>query len=165
MPKVEQAGKYRGFITDHVVDLSKNGAVQLICSCECRTVRTEGGDYLELAEPQHITAYKVLIKKNGEKAGGGVESIKKAFEWDGKSLSALAHMKLTGREFEFVIANKIDEKQNPTDELEVCWINRPGGLREVKPETLAELDARWAKLMGEPESAPQQEAEPDNSPF
>lgn len=155
MPKVKLPGKYRGFITDHCVDQNDNGTVQLVASCECRTMRAESGDFLPMAEPEHLTAYKPLITKDGNIAEVNTASVERAFGWNrAEGLRKLAFMDLKGREFEFVIAQKVNKDKMPMNNedgspvLEVCWINRPGGLRAVAPEKIEDMDKRWAALIG-----------------
>lgn len=170
MLRASATGTYKGFVLEKKVDRSKGGAVQLVARCELRAwwdkEKKEWDDDIEVA---HETAFLVLKSKDGKINKNQVDSIMRAFGWDGKSLKELHQMDVSKREVTFTVKEALDQNNNPkADEngvplYSVEWINPVGGLKPVKAEDLDDMDKEWKELTGI--GAPVEPAKDDNGPW
>jgi len=155
MPKVEQPGRYHGYVTDITVEKSKNGCVQAVAACELHSVfdRDLRGQKA-LPEVAHIVAYLILTKRDGAVNDSQRKNLMRALGWSGKTLKELCDGDYSKAEVEVIV-------EDNEGKLRVSWVQSIGGLRPVNETDLAELESLWAAANGGVGTADDPAADPE----
>lgn len=143
MPQVSREGRYRATLSAWKVDLSKNGLLQFVATCQC-TARYNADVKAEeqLEKPETITAF-LMLEGKGEVNKFQVDALKAALGWDGEDINKLAEGPWDGREVSITVdADVYDGKSR----LRVNWINPLGGLTPVTEDAKATIQSRWQSL-------------------
>ena len=148
MPRLDEAGRYKGRISASCVNKTKNGNAQF----EVNLTLTEfffeelpdgGKGWDAVPEPLLTKGWFVLVKSNGGINEHQVDALKSALGWDGKSLRDLHETDWSEVDLIVVATEGDDGKVN------IAWLNNPaGGMKTLSEDEFKELDGDWQKLTG-----------------
>lgn len=147
MREITRPGRYQApGLEDWSVARNDNGCIQFRARLVGTSFKPEGvGRYEDLEEPESITAFINLTRKDGSPITQQVEALQKALGWSGKSLRELQEADHSQTAVSFVVSR--DEYEGKVG-LSVDWINAPAGFKKATGDELAELDGAWQPIGG-----------------
>ena len=150
MSLIDRAATFRGKVVGHGVSLTTNEWPQFVLNLVATEIYDDEEkvwvDWTDV-EQNEITAYVVLIGKNGETPS--FNQIKKIFNWDGAAFRVLDD----GDYSEVGIQFRVEEDTYlEKTRLKVAWIDEydaePGrSVRKLNPDEMKKLDAKYAQLL------------------
>lgn len=155
MPTITNAGTYRGVVLEHAVSESTNGYPQLVLKMSGIQYYDETNkEWVELQDVPDAWAYLVLVDSKDEKTLNCVQ-VEKVFNWDGRDLTELENMELTGKPIQFRASFR---KYLNEDRLGVEWIDtydaEPGrSVKKLDSAGIKALQSKFSKASGEKSKA------------
>jgi hypothetical protein len=150
--RINNAGTYRGRITNAAVTTSKNGFPQLAANLiadEYWDTDGEAPGWVALTDKPDIDTYMVLVDGKGEKTLN-CKQVEVVTGWDGASLVELDNMELTEKQIQFRVEERI---YNEKPQIQVSWIceyDAPPGrkISKLEPDAVKALNAKFSKALG-----------------
>lgn len=144
---VQEPGIYRAYPTAWAVEKTEGGAVQFAVQFSLSDVK-QGGEWHALQEPEEITGYFYVVKKDGTLNDRTIKSIKEALGWDGASLASLADGDWSETQVQVTVGA---ETYNGKERLKVQWLNhrdyQGGGVGTTDPQLIRSLDAQYGSML------------------
>lgn len=145
---VQSEGIYRAYPAAWAVEQVKSGAVQLAVQFSITDVK-EKGEWVVMEQPEEITGYFYIVKKDGTLNDRQIQSIKDALGWDGVSFANLASGDWSGTQVQITVGSEVYEGKK---RLKVQWLNHRdyeggGGVGQTDPQIVSSLDTRFGSAL------------------
>ncbi|MCX7429400.1 MAG: hypothetical protein NTW96_27720, partial [Planctomycetia bacterium] len=169
MQAIDRVGTFRGRVTEHAVNTTKNGFPQLVGRFLAEEMwDSDSKTWMPWSEyQQELVGYLTLFNADGPLLNAG--QCRAAFGWDGASLAELNDLDLSNLVIQFRIE---EDDYKGTVTLRVNWIdqadaNPDRGIKKLDAASLKDLDGKFglgkkvapAKAPGKP-AAPPKKAPP-----
>ena len=150
--RINNAGTYRGRVSNAAVTTSKNGFPQLAANLiadEFWDTDGEAPAWVALTDKPDIDTYMVLVDGKEQKTLN-CKQVETVFGWDGVSLVDLDNMNLAEAKVQFRVETR---EYNNQPQIQVTWISEydalPGRkISKLEPDAVKALNAKFSKALG-----------------